>query len=239
MACHTACECPPGHRLLQTQDLVVGKIVVYISGTGEHVQTKIVDAKKRDGDRIKLEAKSQALISRVFVPDEAAGGAEATGSAAAAVGAVASAEHGAGEAVHSPSIAPATNEAVVPTFTQETIVETNKFLRDEVVGWMSSLEVGGSSLVEGLAAVLAATGKSPDEMVQAFKVKVPWTQVSFTTMPKSTKKAGCTFRCCHINHARTQLMACSWEMPSCYWNRGICWSRCQDIRSETPCKGRA
>ena len=53
---------------------------------------------------------------------------------------------------------------------------------------MSSLEVGGSSLVEGLAAVLAATGKSPDEMVQAFKVKVPWTQVPFTTMPKSTKR---------------------------------------------------
>ena len=214
-----ACECPPGHRHLQTQDLVVGKIVVYIRGTGEHLQTKIVDAKMRDGDRIKLEAKSQALISRVFVPDEAAGGAEATGSATAAVGAVASAENGAGGAVHPPSIAPATNEAVVPTFTQETIVETNKFLGVEVVGWMSSLEVGGSSLVEGLAAVLAATGKSPDEMVQAFKVKVPWTQVPFTTMPKSTKKAGCTFRCCHINHARTQLMACSWEMPSFFSKR--------------------
>ena len=188
VACDTACECPPGHRILQTQDLVVGKIVVYIRGTGEHLQTKIVDAKMRDGDRIKLEAKSQAPISRVFVPDEAAGGAEATGSAPAAVGAVASAENGAGGAVHSPSIALATNEAVVPTVTQETIVETNKFLRDEVVGWMSSLEVGGSSLVEGLAAVLAATGKSPDEMVQAFKGKVPWTHVPFTTMPKSTKR---------------------------------------------------
>ena len=189
MVCSASLECPPGHRPLQTQDLAAGKSVLYIRSEDEHIHTKIVDAKMMDGDKIKLEAKSQALISRVFVPDEAAGGAEATGSAPAAVGAVASAENGAGGAVHSPSIAPATNEAVVPTFTQETMVETNNFLRDEVVGWMSSLEVGGSSLVEGLAAVLAATGKSPDEMVQAFKVKVPWTQVPFTTMPKSTKKA--------------------------------------------------
>ena len=209
-----ACECPPGHRHLQTQDLVVGKIVVYISGTGEHLQTKIVDAKKRDGDRIKLEAKSQALISRVFVPDEAAGGAEATGSATAAVGAVASAENGAGGAAHSPSIAPATNEAAVPTFTQETIVDTNKFLRDEVVGWMSSLEVGGSSLAEAFDVAMTALGKTPEEMARAFKVKVPWvTCLNFQSMPKIRKQARCTFRCCHIDRTRTQLMACSWEMP--------------------------
>ena len=221
MVCSASLECPPGYRLIAKQDLAVGKIVLYIRSTGEHIHTNIVDAKTRD-DRIKLEAKSQAQISRIFVPDEAAGGAEATGSATAAVGAVASAENGAGEAVPPPphpSIAAATNEADVPTITHEQIVDTDKFLRVEVVSWMSSLGVGGSSLVEGLAAALAALAKSPDEMVQAFKAKVPWTQVPFTTMPKSSKKAGCTFRCCHINHARTQLMACSWEMPSCSWKR--------------------
>ena len=220
--CSASLECPPGHRFLQTQDLAAGKSVMYIRGTGEHIHTKIADAKMRDDDRIKLEAKSQAQISRIFVPDEAAGGAEATGSATAAVGAVASAENGAGEAVPPPppsSIAPATNEAGVPTITPEQINYTDTFLRVEVVSWMSSLGVGGSSLVEGLAAALAALAKSPDEMVQAFKAKVPWTQVPFTTMPKSSKKAGCTFRCCHINHARTQLVACSWEMPSCSWKR--------------------
>ena len=215
-----ACECPPGHRHLQTQDLVVGKIVVYIRGTGEHLQSKIVAAKVRDGDRIKLEAKSQALISRVFVPDEAAGGAEATGSATAAVGAVASAENGAGGAVHPPSIAPATNEAVVPTFTQETIVETNKFLGVEVVGWMSSLEVGGSSLVEAFDVAMTALGKTPEEMARAFKVKVPWvTCLNFQSMPKIRKQARCTFRCCHIVGARTQLMACSWQLPRRYCNQ--------------------
>ena len=86
------------------------------------------------------------------------------------------------------SIAAATNEADVPTITHEQIVDTDKFLRVEVVSWMSSLGVGGSSLVEGLAAALAALAKSPDEMVQAFKAKVPWTQVPFTTMPKSSKR---------------------------------------------------
>ena len=221
MVCSASLECPPGYRLIAKQDLAAGKIVLYIRSTGEHIHTNIVDAKTRD-DKIKLEAKSQAQISRIFVPDEAAGGAEATGSATAAVGAVASAENGAGEAVPPPphpSIAAATNEADVPTITHEQIVDTDKFLRVEVVSWMSSLGVGGSSLVEGLVAALAALAKSPDEMVQAFKAKVPWTQVPFTTMPKSSKKAGCTFRCCHINHARTQLMACSWEMPSCSWKR--------------------
>ena len=186
--CSVSPECPPGHRLMQTQDLAVGKCVVYIRGTGEHLQAKIVDAKMRDGDRIKLEAKSQAPISRVFVPDEAAGGVEATGSATAAVGAVASAENGASGAIHSPSIAPATNEAVVPTFTQETMVETNNFIRDEVVGWMSSLEAGGSSLAEAFDVAMTALGKTPEEMARAFKVKVPWeTCLNFQSMPKIRK----------------------------------------------------
>ena len=38
--------------------------------------------------------------------------------------------------------------------------------------------------------------------------------VNFQAVPKCSKKTCCTFRCCHIGHARTQLMACSWEMSA-------------------------
>ena len=34
----------------------------------------------------------------------------------------------------------------------------------------------------------------------------------FPSGAKVLEKTCCTFRCCHIDHARTQLMACSWEM---------------------------
>ena len=40
------------------------------------------------------------------------------------------------------------------------------FVRNEVVGWISSLEAVGSSLPEALDAALAALGKTPEDMVQ-------------------------------------------------------------------------
>ena len=79
------------------------------------------------------------VMSPVFVNNNAAVGVEATGAEKAAVGAVGSA-----------GIASATlAEAASP------VADTEKFLRSEVVGWMSSLELVGSSLPEALDAVLA------------------------------------------------------------------------------------
>ena len=141
------------------------------------------------------------VMSPVFVNNNAAVGVEATGAEKAAVGAVGPA-----------GIASATlAETYCPS---ETVVDADNFLRNEVVGWMSSLEAGGSSLTEALGVALTALGKTPEVMVQAFKVKVPWVPcVNFQSIPKVRKQARCTFRCCHVDRARTQLMACSWEMP--------------------------
>ena len=44
--------------------------------------------------------------------------------------------------------------------------DTDKFLRNEVVGWISSLEAVGSSLPEALDVALARLGKTPEDMVQ-------------------------------------------------------------------------
>jgi hypothetical protein len=211
-------ECPPGHRLLQPQDLAVGKDVLYISRdpSTPHVHTKILDI-TIVGDKIKLEHKSEAPMNRIFVTDQAAVGAEAAGPDKAAVGAEATGPDKAADgAVGSAGAAPATlGEAASPGD-----LDADKFLRNEVVGWMSSLEAVGSSLPEALDAALAMIGKTPEEMVVAFKAKVPWLPcVNFQAVPKFSKKAPCTFRCCHIDRARTQLMACSWEMPSCYWKQ--------------------
>ena len=71
----------------------------------------------------------------------------------------------------------------------EAVADADKFLRNEVVGWMSSLEAVGSSLPEALDAALAALGKTPEDMVQAFKVKVPWVPcVNFKAVPKYSKQ---------------------------------------------------
>ena len=140
------------------------------------------------------------VMSPVFVNNNAAVGVEATGAEKAAVGAVGSA-----------GIASAT---LAETYCPSETVDADNFLRNEVVGWMSSLEAGGSSLAEAFDVAMTALGKTPEEMAQAFKVKVPWVPcVNFQSIPKVRKQARCTFRCCHIDRARTQLMACSWEMP--------------------------
>ena len=51
----------------------------------------------------------------------------------------------------------------------EAAADVDKFLRDEVVAWMSTLEAVGSSLPEALDAALAAFGETPEGLVQAFK----------------------------------------------------------------------
>ena len=112
-------------------------------------------------------------MNRVCVTDKAAVG-------AAAVGAEAGPDGSAGVASATLGEAASTGEAVA---------DADKFLRNEVVGWMSSLEAVGSSLPEALDAALARLGKTPEDMVQAFKVKVPWVPcVNFQAVPKCSKK---------------------------------------------------
>ena len=116
-------------------------------------------------------------MNRVFVTGTAAVGAEETGLVEAAVGAEATGPDG------SAGVASATLGN--PASPGETVADADKFLRNEVVGWMSSLEAVGSSLPEALDAALAALGKTPEDMVQAFKVKVPWLPcVNFQAVPK-------------------------------------------------------
>ena len=197
-------ECPPGYRLLQPHDLAVGKKVLYISRdpSSPHIRTQIIDTTiKNDTINLKVR-KDGAPMNRVFVEATAAVATEAKGEAA--VGAAAAAAVGDAATVSAGAA----------------LADTDKFLRNEVVGWISSLEAESSSLPEALDAALARLGKTPEDMVQAFKGKVPWLPcVNFQAVPKCTKNAPCTFRCCHIDRARTQLMACSWEMPSCYWKQ--------------------
>ena len=101
----------------------------------------------------------------VFVNDKAAVGAEATGSEKAAVGAEATGPEKAavGADTTGPNKAAAGSIGSAGTASATTLAEAaspvadaEKFLRSEVVGWMSSLEVVGSSLPEALDAVLAA-----------------------------------------------------------------------------------
>ena len=85
--------------------------------------------------------------------EKAAVGAEATGPEKAVVGADTTGPNkAAAGSIGSAGIASATTlaEAASP------VADAEKFLRNEVVGWMSSLEVVGSSLPEALDAVLAA-----------------------------------------------------------------------------------
>ena len=139
-------------------------------------------------------------MNRVFVTDKAAVGVEETGLLKPAVGVeetgLVTAAVGA-EAIGpdaSAGVASATlGEAASPG---EAVADADKFLRNEVVGWMSSLEAVGSSLPEALDAALAALGKTPEGLVQAFKVKVPWLPcVNFQAVPVRSKEEPCTFRC--------------------------------------------
>ena len=112
-------------------------------------------------------------MNRVFVEATAAVATEAKGEAA--VGAAAAAAVGDAATVSAGAA----------------LADTDKFLRNEVVGWISSLEAESSPLTlpEALDAALARLGKTPDDMVLAFKGKVPWLPcVNFQAVPKCTKK---------------------------------------------------
>ena len=168
-------ECPPGYRLLQPHDLAVGKQVLYISRdpSSPHTRTQIIDTTIKN-DTINLKCrKDGAPMKRVFVEETAAVATEAKGPNEAAVGAAAAAAVG--------------DTATVSA--GAALADTDKFLRNEVVGWISSLEAESSSLPEALDAALARLGKTPEDMVQAFKGKVPWLPcVNFQAVPKCSKK---------------------------------------------------
>ena len=103
---------------------------------------------------------------------------------------------------------------------------------------MSSLEAVGSSLPEALDAALAALGKTPEGLVEAFKVKVPWLPcVNFQAVPKCSKKGT-------LHISMLSYRPCSYAANGMFvgdakllLETGICWSRSQDISSETPCRG--
>ena len=114
-------------------------------------------------------------MKRVFVEEKAAVGAEAKGPNKAAVGATSTVSNEAAAAAVGDTATVSAGAA---------LADTDKFLRNEVVGWISSLEAVGSSLPEALDAVLARLGKTPEDMVQAFKGKVPWLPcVNFLAAP--------------------------------------------------------
>ena len=119
---------------------------------------------------------------------QAAVGATATGSteeaAVGATGATATVSAGAAQAEQA-----ASRRQQQVADHQAALADTDKFLRNEVVGWISSLEAVGSSLPEALDAALARLGKTPKDMVKAFKSKVPWWPcVNFQAVPKFSKK---------------------------------------------------
>ncbi len=73
--------------------------------------------------------------------------------------------------------------------------EAEEFLQHILVPWMSNLEsdasANGVSLPDMLAKSLGPFGGTSDELVQAFKMRVPWVssgQVNFQVVPKSSKK---------------------------------------------------
>ena len=171
-------QAPPGYRLLQPQEAAVGKDVLYISQdpTKSHMHTQILDI-TINGDKIKLKHQSGAHMNRVFVTDKAAAGAEETGLFTAT-----GAEGSAGAASASATLGEAASpgKAVADA-------DADKSLRNEVVCLMYSLEAVGASLPEALEAVLAALGKTPEALVQAFKAVVPWIPcVIFQAVPRTT-----------------------------------------------------
>ena len=234
-------ESPRGFRRIQHSDLAVGKHVLYISRDPDkpHIRTQL-NSTEIDREMIDLKHKGEAPMKRCFVAEEkeadgaeakrlrqAAVGATATGSteeaAVGATGATATVSAGAAQADTQADLKAAKAEqaprrqqhAQHVADVQAALADTEKFLKTDVVRWISSWEAGGSSLAEALEAQLAMLEKTPEDMVKAFKEKVPWVPcVNFQTVPKYSKKALCIFRCCHIYRARIQLMACSWEMPS-------------------------
>ena len=207
-------ESPHGYRLIQHGDLAVGKDVMYISRDPETppIHTRLMDTKIYK-EMLHLKHKGEAPMKRCFVAEEKAAdgidgpaakrsrpatvGATATVSTEAAVGATGATATVSAGAAQADTQADLKAEQAVRRQQQAqriadhqaALAETEKFLKTDVVRWISSWEAGGSSLAEALEAQLARLEKTPEDMVKAFKEKVPWVPcVNFQTVPKYSKK---------------------------------------------------
>jgi hypothetical protein len=179
---------PPGHRRLEQVDVRVGLPVVYISRdetAKQPIQTWILEeGLVQDGTSVALKHKNPAPIKRVFVPID--DGTTAVGVVAALAPATASATPSDGSARGS-AVGDADDAASGDA-------EVNEFLQKIVAPWMERLEqiaADQSILVADLLVQeLAHLGSTPEDVVQAFKKKVPWATgtVGLQAVPKSSRK---------------------------------------------------
>lgn len=193
-------ECPPGHRVLELADIVVGRQVTYVSREGL-IRTTIVNGHLQHGDALVLKCKNLALRNRVFVPltsqppSPSAVGNDKEGRTSAAIGA------GSPKGPKGPAAATAAVGTGSPAVVEGASAvgeedEANDFLQNKVAPWMDRLQStavsGGKSLADALADALTdgVGAMDPEEVVQAFKSKVPWGTgyVGFQVVPRSSKR---------------------------------------------------
>ena len=200
-----AVECLPGHRLIQQEDLAVGKTVVYVSrDPGKpNISTVIVDAKIMPGNNLNLKHKSVAPMKRVFVAladvgAEAAEDSPQVGAEAAVADASLSTKDSSKAAVGAQAAVGATTSSAEGLSNMDVDKDApgndpDQFLKMHIIPWLNQLEQNAVSnaysMPECLAAALSTSGESPEELVQAFKEKVPWLPcVNFQSVPKHSKK---------------------------------------------------
>ena len=179
------------------------------------------------------EIKHSALLSRLFVPQRQSSAPDE----GAAVGATQTAAAApAGEYDRSPSaVAPAAAAAAAAGMEvqdeQAEIEDADTFLRHSVVPWLKAMQEEASDRKESLPAVLKmrmlasvtsngqplAASSLAELVLSRFRALVPWKgYVNFQQVPKSSKKAHCTFACYHTKNLLMQQMACSSVMPRFY-----------------------
>ena len=227
-----AVECLPGHRLIQQEDLAVGKTVVYVSrDPGKpNISTVIVDAKIMPGNNLNLKHKSVAPMKRVFVAladvgAEAAEDSPQVGAEAAVADASLSTKDSSKAAVGAQAAVGATTSSAEGLSNMDVDKDApgndpDQFLKMHIIPWLNQLEqnaVSNAYSMPGcLAAALSTFGESPEELVQAFKEKVPWLPcVNFQSVPKHSKKVTYTSPCCHTIGHHMPLTVCSWETQNC------------------------
>ena len=228
-------RCPHGHHALEVQDIAVGMQVVYVSRDANTViNTRVTQAgvfQGNPGPSVATQHKHAALLNRLFVPQRQSSAPDE----GAAVGATQTAAAApAGESAVNPSaVAPAAAAAAAGMEVQDEqaeIEDADTFLQHSVVPWLKAMQEEASNRNISLPAVLkmrmlasvTSNGQplasSLAELVLSrFRALVPWKgYVNFQQVPKSSKKAHCTFACYHTKNLLMQLMACSSVMPRFY-----------------------
>ena len=227
--------CPHGHRALEVKDVAVGMQVVYVSRENTLINTHITKAgvfEGTSGPCVATQHKHAALLNRLFVPQRQSSAPDE----GAAVGATQTAAAApAGESAVSPSaVAPAAAAAAAAGMEvqdeQAEIEDADTFLQHSVVPWLKAMQEEASDRNISLPAVLkmrmlasVTSNGQPlasslaDLVLSRFRALVHWKgYVNFQQVPKSSKKAHCTFACYHTKNLLMQLMACSSVMPRFY-----------------------